>query len=174
MYRRLRYGYAYRKIPLTQGEFAVVDPEDYERLSKCKWYLIKSPTGMYAARWQRLPGKNKRKRIWMHREVIDVPANMVCDHINRMGLDNRKVNLRPATVSQNLCNRPKRKTRTLSKYKGLEWDKIQRKWKVRIQLNGLKTYIGSFKSEIDAARAYDEAVKKNHGEFACPNFPEDL
>lgn len=110
----------------------------------------------------------------MHREVIDVPANMVCDHINRMGLDNRKVNLRPATVSQNLCNRPKRKTRTLSKYKGLEWDKIQRKWKVRIQLNGLKTYIGSFKSEIDAARAYDEAVKKNHGEFACPNFPEDL
>ena len=107
----------------------------------------------------------------MHREVIDVPANMVCDHVNHTGLDNRKVNLRPATVSQNLCNRPKRKSKTRSKYKGLEWDKTQRKWKVRIQLAGRKKYIGSFANEIDAARAYDEAARQLHGDFASLNFP---
>jgi len=127
---------------------------------------------MYAARWQRFA--YKRKRIWMHREVIDVPANMICDHVNRNGLDNRKANLRPATVSQNLCNRPKRRTKTRSKYKGLEWDKIQKKWKVRIQLNGRKTYLGSFDNELDAAKAYDNAARKCHGEFACPNFTEHL
>ena len=106
----------------------------------------------------------------MHREVIHIPAGMVCDHINRNGLDNRKANLRAATVSQNLCNRPKRTTRTRSKYKGLEWDRIQRKWKARIQLNGRKIYLGSFASEIAAARAYDAAAKKYHRNFASLNF----
>jgi hypothetical protein len=102
---------------LTRGKFAIVDPEDYPRLAKHKWFLAKSPTGSYTARWQRLKAKNTRKRIWMHREIIHIPKHLVCDHINRNGLDNRKANLRPATVSQNLCNRAKRKTKTRSKYK---------------------------------------------------------
>ena len=171
LYRRLRYGCAFRKIPLTQGKFTIVDPEDYNRLAKYKWHLARSPTGFYAARWQRFPGKNTRKRIWMHRQVICVPKNMVCDHINRNGLDNLRVNLRAATTSQNLCNRPKRKSKTRSKYKGLEWDKNQNKWKARIQHEGRKFYLGSFSSERAAARAYDNAAKKYHKEFASLNFP---
>jgi len=99
LYRRARYGCAFRKIPLTQGKFAIVDPEDYERLAKYKWHLARSPTGLYATRWQRFASKNTRKRIWMHREVISVPKNMVCDHINHNGLDNRRANLRAATIS---------------------------------------------------------------------------
>jgi len=108
----------------------------------------------------------------MHRQVIHIPKHMVCDHINRNGLDNRKPNLRPATVSQNLCNRAKRKTKTRSKYKGLEWDKTQRRWKARIQLNGKKINLGSFTNEIDAAKAYDKAAKKLFKEFACLNFTD--
>ncbi|MCH7557981.1 MAG: HNH endonuclease [Planctomycetes bacterium] len=156
---------------MTQGKFAIIDPKYYTRLAKYKWFLVKSPTGSYAARWQRLKAKNTRKRIWMHHEIIHIPKKMVCDHINRNGLDNRKANLRPATVSQNLCNRAKTKAKTRSKYKGLEWDKTQRKWKARIQLNGRKIYLGSFANEIDAAKAYDHAAKKYHGQFACLNFP---
>lgn len=159
---------------MTRGKFAIVDPEDYPRFAKHKWFLAKSPTGSYAARWQRQKAKNTRKRIWMHREIIQIPPKMVCDHINRNGLDNRKANLRPATVSQNLCNRTKRKTKTLSKYKGLEWDKNQRKWKVRIQLNNRKINLGSFTNEIDAAKAYDKAAKKLFKEFACLNFTCDV
>jgi len=108
----------------------------------------------------------------MHREVIDIPKHMLCDHINGNGLDNRAANLRPATVSQNLCNRPKTKTKTRSKYKGLEWDKIQRKWKVRIQCDGRKIYLGSFSKEIDAAKAYDKKARQLFKEFACLNFPD--
>ena len=171
LYRRLRYGCAFRKIPLTKGEFAIVDPEDYERLAKFKWHLSESPTGSHAARWQRIWPGGYRKKIWMHREVIDVPEHLLCDHVNGNGLDNRAANLRPATVSQNLCNRPKTKARTRSKYKGLEWDKIQRKWKVRIQCNGRKTYLGSFSNEIDAAKAYDEKAKELFKEYARLNFP---
>jgi len=170
-YRRLRYGYPFRRIPLTQGKFAIVDPEDYPHLAKYKWFLAKSPSTSYAARWHRPTNSKRRKKIWMHRQVITVPPGMVCDHTNRNGLDNRKANLRPATVSQNLANRQKRKAKTRSKYKGLEWDNIQRKWKARIQLNGRRIYLGSFTNEINAAKAYDHAAKKYHREFAALNFP---
>jgi hypothetical protein len=172
-YRRLRYGFPFRRIPLTQGKFAIVDPEDYPSFAKYKWHLAQSPTGLYAVRWHRVKYKNTRKRIWMHRQVIHVPKNMVCDHVNRSSLDNRKANLRPATVSQNLCNRSRRKTKTRSKYKGLEWDRAQKKWKARIQFNNRKIYLGSFASEIEAAKAYDSAAKKYHREFAVLNFPAE-
>ena len=171
LYRRLRYGYAFRRIPLIKGKFAIVDPSDYECLSEYKWHLAESPAGSYAARWGRTVN-NKRKKIWMHREVIDIPKNMVCDHINGIRLDNRSANLRPATVSQNVCNSPKLKIGTRSKYKGLEWDKTQRKWKARIQVNRKRIYLGSFSTEINAAKAYDEAAHKYHKEFARPNFPD--
>ena len=170
MYRRIRFGYPFRKIRLTQGKFAIVDPEDYDRLAKSKWFLAKSPTGSYAACWQRIQGKSTRKKIWMHRQVIHIPKHLVCDHINNNGLDNRNANLHPATISQNLCNHPKKRTKTPSKYKGLEWDKIRRKWKARIQFNNQKIYLGSFANEIDAAKAYDKAARKYHCEFALLNF----
>ena len=108
----------------------------------------------------------------MHRQVIDGPANMLYDHINHNGLDNRKANLRKATLSQNLCNRKKRNTITRSKYKGLEWDKIQKKWKARIQINNKKIYLGSFPNETHVAKAYDNAAKKYHQKFANLNFSE--
>ena len=171
LYRRLRYGCAFRKIPLTRGKFAIVDPEEYERLAKYKWFLSSSPTSSYAARWKYSRSGRPRKKIWMHRKVIDIPKHMLCDHINGNGLDNRAANLRPANVSQNLCNRPKTKAKTRSKYKGLEWDKIQRKWKVRIQCDGKKIYLGSFSNEIDAAKAYDKKAKALFGQFAHLNFP---
>ena len=123
LYRRLRYGYTFRKIPLTRGKFAIVDPEDYPRIAKYKWFLTKSPTSSYAARWQRLHAKGPRKKIWMHHQVIHIPKHMVCDHINRNSLDNRKANLRPATVSQNLCNRPKTKAKTAQNTKALNGTK---------------------------------------------------
>ena len=107
----------------------------------------------------------------MHRRVIHIPKHLLCDHLNRSGLDNRKTNLRPATVSQNLSNRHKTKSKTRSKYKGLEWDKAQRKWKARIQHQGRKIYLGSFTSQTSAAKAYDTAAKKYHGQFAALNFP---
>ncbi len=170
LYRRLRFGCYFRKIPLTQGKFAIVDPEDCPRLAENKWHLAKSPTGLYAVRWQCNPAEKTRKRIWMHRQLINIPDNLLCDHINGNTLDNRKENLRPATVSQNLCNRPKRKSKTRSKYKGLEWDKTKRKWKARIQLDNKKIYLGSYDSELDAARAYDHAAIKYHREFANLNL----
>jgi hypothetical protein len=109
----------------------------------------------------------------MHREIIDPPYPLVVDHINRNALDNRKANLRPATRAQNVLNRPYiRPDGCYSKYKGVSWHKHQKKWQAQICYNGRNKCVGCFDDEIDAAKAYDEAAKKYHKEFAVLNFAD--
>ena len=171
LYRRARYGYAFRRIPLTQGKYAIVDPEDFERLNKHKWHAVKNGNTFYAIRCA--GPRNKTTYIRMHREVIHPPDHLVVDHINHNGLDNRNANIRPATRSQNNFNRLiiKRKGAS-SKYKGVSWRKRRKRWRARIHVNGQYKFLGHFKEEIHAAKAYDKAAKKYHGEFASLNFPD--
>ena len=172
LYRRLRYGYAFRRIPIAGPKYAIVDPADYERLRKYEWFLRRGPYCFHVRR--HVPGGKGKKDIliYMHQEILKVPKGMVVDHINQDGMDNRSANLRPATPSQNLCNRKKRSGSKYSKYKGAYWHKLNRKWAARIGINKKEIHLGYFKNEMDAARAYDEAAKKYHGEFASPNFAE--
>ncbi len=106
----------------------------------------------------------------MHHLVIHVPTGMFCDHVNRNGLDNRKANLRPATAAQNMWNRLKLRKNPASRYKGVDWIKTQKSWRARITANGKRMYIGSFKNQLDAARAYDTEAKEYHGQFAALNL----
>jgi hypothetical protein len=107
----------------------------------------------------------------MHREVIDIPQGLVCDHTNHNGLDNRKTNVRPATSSQNSCNARKR-TKTISRYRGVSRDASSNRYRARIKLNGRQIHLGTFDDQEQAAKAYDAAAKKYHGEFAVLNFPD--
>ena len=170
LYRRARYGYAFRRIPLTQGKYAIVDPEDFERLNKHKWFAVKSANTFYVGRT--IYAGKKHISIRMHREVIHPPDHLLVDHINHNGLDNRKANLRPATCAQNSYNRKQFRKRKTSKYTGVSWRKQKKKWTVIIRYNCKNKFIGYFKDEIQAAKAYDKAAKEYHGEFASLNFKE--
>jgi hypothetical protein len=171
LYRRIRFGYCFRRIPLTQGRCAIVDPADYYRQVRHKWHTAKGTRTVYAVR-QICLGKGKTKAVHMHREIIDAPAGMYVDHINQNGLDNRRANLRLATRFQNARNRPKTNRATSSKYKGVTYRPKQDKWTATIFANGRSVHLGHFKTEIEAARAYDNAAREHYGRFAALNFAQ--
>jgi len=170
-YRRLRYGYTFRRIPLTQGQYAIVDPDDFERLNKHKWHANKARTTYYAVRRIHV-GTGKWKHVKMHRDILNPPDKLYVDHINHNGLDNRKANLRTATHRQNCYNRVHFKENPSSKYKGVSFKNKTEKWNAQIRYKGRSRFIGSFDDEVEAAKAYDKAARKHQGEFATLNFPE--
>jgi hypothetical protein len=165
-YRRLRYGYAFRHIPLSRGQYAIVDVEDFEELSKYKWYAVPKRDTFYAKRYDCKSGKQVR----MHQQIMPAPEGYFIDHENHNGLDNRKANLRIATPAQNACNCRKMLKPCSSKYKGVSLDKDKNQWRAYITYNGRRIHLGWFDNEEDAARAYDAAAKKYFGEFAKLNF----
>lgn len=167
--RRLRDGYPFRRIPLTQGFCAIVDPADYDDLAKFNWHICKTKGKhtLYAERSIR-KANGKFSRLLMHRQLIpDVPAGFVIDHINGSGLDNRRANLRLATVAQNAWNTKPRKSR--AGLKGVAFAKDKNHWRASIVVNGCRKHLGYFRNPADAAKAYDYAAKQYHKQFARLN-----
>ena len=148
-----------RWIPLTKGKFALVDEQDYEPLSKYFWCYTRQ--GYAEATQRKLYDIN---RI-MHRNMFP-PTELEVDHINGDKLDNRRANLRLATREQNSKNLRPQKGR---KYKGVYYRKKFDNWVASISLDKKLIYLGVFNTDDDAARAYNEAAKRMHGEFAWLN-----
>ncbi len=163
-YRKRKHGYPFRKIKLTQGLFAIVDPEDYEKLNKYKWFAKIDERTYYAARIE------NGKKIYMHRQIKQPPRGFVVDHINHKGFDNRKANLQIVTPAENNYNSRKQSKITTSIYKGVSKCKSTGKWRAVIHVNGIDMHLGYYESEIEAAKAYDEAARRYRGEFAVLNF----
>jgi hypothetical protein len=159
-----------KRIPLTQGQFALVDDDDFERVNQYKWQAQWSPhTHSFSA--VRRDYKDDPKRVEMNRFILNAPPDKKVDHRNRDRLDNRKENLRACTSSQNNANAGKYRN-SASRFKGVTLDKRTSRWRARIQIDGKSITLGTYITEEEAARVYDAKARKLFGEFACTN--EDL
>lgn len=157
-----------KEIKLTKGKVALIDDEDYEYLSRWRWKALNGKGDWCAVRNTRAKVKSKYVTLYMHRVIMDAPKGMTVDHINRNGLDNRRSNLRLATRRENQRNRGPVKD-SASKYKGVVFDKRNKKWKAQINTGECNKFLGYFDTPEEAAKVYDEAAKKYHGAFAWLN-----
>jgi len=149
------------EITLTQGAVAVIDDADIALVLPYKWHLVRRCRNLYAATHD--PADHK-KRILMHRLIMNAPPDKDIDHRDCDGLNNRRSNLRFASPSQNAQNN-RRRVNNRSGFKGVNFQSQRNKWQARITVAGKTRSLGLYDTAESAARAYGRAATLLFGEF---------
>ncbi len=143
---------------VNRGYVTLVSPTDAHLIEGDKWHAkVRRDAPIYCLR------KRNDRHISLHREILTPEDGLCVDHVNGNGLDNRRPNIRPCTQLENSRNKKKR---ARNGYKGITLNRG--KWQARVSDKN----VGRFDSPEEAARAYDEAARRLHGQFARLNFPE--
>lgn len=158
---------SYREIRLTQGKVALVDIDDYERVSSFAWNAYYDRHVWYGRRTTRWKDGDAKKQatILLHRFIMRLEAGdrRVVDHINGNGLDNRRANLRVCTNAENSRNSRLRQ-HTARELRGV-MPLPSGNWGAQICVNYRKIFLGTFSSKKEAHAAYCDAATKYHGRF---------
>lgn len=161
-------------ICLTENNIALIDSEDLHIVNKYYWtYWIWKVKNTGYALATPLYETGIKTRIKMHRLIMGVSGSQTIDHVNRNGLDNRRLNLRTCNTTENNRNQGLRKDST-SGYKGVRFIKHNGRFWARIQVNKKRISLGVFKCSKAAAYAYDLAAIKYFKDFAYTNFPREV
>jgi hypothetical protein len=139
----------------------VIETSDLPLMTPIRWWMDEHG---YAT------GKWNGKAIRAHQLLTGYAKGIEVDHKNRVRLDDRRENLRPATRQQN-CTNADRRAHNKSGFRGV-FEGEPGKYRVSISVNGKRINLGTFNEKVRAALTYDEAARKYHGEFAVLNFPK--
>lgn len=154
-----------KEICLTKGMITIVDDDDFDMLSKYKWYVTNKKGTFYTQRRHEFPDGTK-KTICMHYLIM---GREWVDHIDGDPLNNQKSNLRICTPRQNSMNTRSHSDST-SKYKGVSLVGHNKRWRSEIYYNGKTIYLGEFDKETDAAKTYNDKSIELFGEWGKANI----
>lgn len=140
--------------------YYLIDKEDIHVVDELKWGIDK--VNGYIRGWR------NGGFVPLHRYIMKAPDGVEVDHKNGIKNDCRRSNLRLCTRSENNMNKAAQINNT-SGYKGVKWNKREKKWRAVIGVRGKTIHIGCFETAQEAAAAYNEASIKHHGEFARLN-----
>lgn len=150
-------------IPLSRGFQAEVDDADLPLVAGLRWWLKPS-----SHNGQRLYAYTQvsRKNLFMHRLILGVDdPTVIVDHVDMDGLNNRRTNLRLASVTQNNIHRT---MPNKTGYRGVT--RFRKGFRASIYVNGKAIFSPMRLSAEDAAREYDAFARRYHGDFAVLNF----
>lgn len=156
-----------KTIQLTQNKIALVDDEDFEKINRHKWHVLKTKNNWYAVTKEKNNRKH-RKSFLLHRVVLNAPVGLQVDHKDGNGLNNQKENLRLCSLAQNHQAFQTKSKNSTSRFRGVRFKKNA--WDAQIKTKGKSFHLGCYKTEEDAARAYDKKARELFGEFAATNF----
>jgi len=147
-------------IPLTRGNIALIDKEDYDKVKDYGWYsnYNKNTQSFYAMT------ETDKKGIRMHRHLLNNPKGFDVDHIDHNTLNNRRRNLRLCTNSQNIMNSKIRSDNSTG-FRGVSFNKKTKKYIARIMIDKKTITIGTYITALEASEAYNKVAKELHGEF---------
>ena len=153
------------RIQLADGSFALVDPEDFERVIEHSWHP--GPRGVPMA-------SVGTGTVLLRRFIYNAGAGVVINS-NEDLLDCRRANLREASSSRRVgCRKNPAGT---SRYKGVSKATFcprKNPWRAQITNDGKMRFLGYFPDQESAARAYDVAAAASWGARARLNFPEKI
>lgn len=154
-------------IPLSQGKVAICDASDYNLVSPYNWYAQRAKYTYYAG--TSILVRGRYRRLDLHRHLMGVyKRGTLVDHIDGDGLNNLRYNLRVCVQCENLRN-TKISVDSTTGLKGVSFHKSTGKWQSNIIIHGRQVYLGLFSNVEMAAKAYDTASLKLHGEFGKTN-----
>lgn len=151
-------------LTLPSGHLSLVDAADLPQIQQHTWYAVKLRNGVYVAGRVRINGAIIR--TYLHRFLTRVTPELEVDHRNRIGLDNRRINLRTCTSSQNIANTAVRTTSRIP-YRGVNYE--AKRYRARVVYEGKTFHLGRFDTAWEAAQAYNKAALELWGEFALLN-----
>jgi len=146
-----------------------VDDSDFDYLSSYKWHVKTYDGKVFYAATKVTFSRGSSMSVAMHQIILGKPIKgFTIDHVDGNGLNNQRRNLRTCTYSENMRN-SRTPISNKSGFKGVRqgWNS---RWRADICINSKMLFVGSFKTKIEAAKAYNEAAIKYHGEFAKLNI----
>lgn len=156
-----------KEIELTKGQIAIIDNEDFDLVSQFKWRAQQNHNTWYAV-------SSHDPNQYMHRMILSCPRGSIVDHINKDGLDNRRCNLRIASLAENRFNARLSKNNT-SGFTGVCFEKRTGKWVASVSTRAFgenrRIHIGMFWSKEEAASARDAFLLEKLGVSVGLNFP---
>ena len=150
-------------IPLSQGQIALVDDDDFARVSQYHWcYRGERNSGQgYAIRHDK-DGK-KYRTVYLHREIMGpVPPEHEVIFRNGDRLDCRRENLRMVSKQEARQHHQRARSNSKSGIKGISYNRRPRTWSVDIYRDGQVRRVGTFFTLKDAQEAYDQALKREN------------
>jgi hypothetical protein len=145
----------YAECIMKDGKRFKIDLDDYEKIKKYTWHVNSE---------NYIQTTVNNKTIKLHRFIMNPNNSEYIDHINHDTLDNRKINLRKCSNSENLQNRGTPRNNT-SGVKGVIWKKKNQIWEARITCNGKRIHLGCFTDLEEAKKVREKAEIQYFGEF---------
>lgn len=143
-----------------QFVYTMIDTVDLRRVASIRgtWFARNAGNGKFY-----IFASVKGKTVHLHRFITGAPKGLVVDHIDGDSLNNRRrTNLRLATHGENMQNRQGANRNSTTKIRGVCWHKKSSKWQVRINANGVQTWVGAYDNLVDAEQAAIEARRKHY------------